>query len=99
FAKKGAEAMELGARERFDVVLMDVQMPVMDGVEATRRIRQMAGPAREVPIIGLTANVLASEQKRYLAAGMDACLTKPIDWTQLFAALVHSGGGSDTDSG
>ena len=97
FATNGAEAVELVARERFDVVLMDVQMPVMDGVEATRQIRQMAGPAREVPIIGLTANVLASEQERYLAAGMNACLTKPIDWAQLFAALARSGGGSETE--
>ena len=97
FATSGAEAVELVARERFDVVLMDVQMPVMDGVEATRQIRQMAGPAREVPIIGLTANVLASEQQRYLAAGMNACLTKPIDWEQLFAALARSGGGSETE--
>jgi signal transduction histidine kinase/ActR/RegA family two-component response regulator len=97
FATSGAEAVELVVRERFDVVLMDVQMPVMDGVEATRQIRQMAGPAREVPIIGLTANVLASEQQRYLAAGMNACLTKPIDWDQLFAALARSGGGSETE--
>ena len=97
FATNGAEAVELVARERFDMVLMDVQMPVMDGVEATRRIRQMAGSAREVPIIGLTANVLASEQERYLAAGMNACLTKPIDWTQLFAVLARSGGGSKAE--
>ena len=97
FATNGAEAVELVARERFDMVLMDVQMPVMDGVEATRRIRQMAGPAREVPIIGLTASVLASEQERYLAAGMNTCLTKPIDWTQLFAVLARSGGGSKAE--
>ena len=87
-AQDGAEAVGLVARERFDVVLMDVQMPVMDGVEATRRIRQMEGPAREVPIIGLTANVMASEQERYLAAGMDACLTKPVDWTELATAVA-----------
>src|SRR3954449_8266896 len=97
FATSGAEAVELVARERFDVVLMDVHMPVMDGVEATRRIRRMDGPARKVAIIGLTANVLASEQQRYLAAGMNACLTKPIDWDQLFAALARSGGGSETE--
>jgi len=97
FATNGAEAVDLVARERFDVVLMDVQMPVMGGVEATRRIRRMAGPTREVPIIGLTANVLASEQERYLAAGMNACLTKPIDWDQLFAALARSGGRSETE--
>ena len=87
-AQEGAEAVDLVARERFDVVLMDVQMPVMDGVEATRRIRNMDGPAREVPIIGLTANVMASEQERYLAAGMNACLTKPIDWTELATAVA-----------
>ena len=57
----------------------------------------MAGPAREVPIIGLTASVLASEQERYLAAGMNTCLTKPIDWTQLFAVLARSGGGSKAE--
>jgi CheY-like chemotaxis protein len=89
FATNGAEAVELVAREWFDVVLMDVQMPVMDGVEATRRIRRMEGPVREVPILGLTANVMASEQERYLAAGMNACLTKPVDWDQLFAALAR----------
>ena len=97
FATNGAEAVDLVARERFDVVLMDVQMPVMDGVEATRRIRRMAGLTREVPIIGLTANVLASEQERYLAAGMNACLTKPVDWDQLFVALARSGGRSETE--
>ena len=99
FARDGAEAVDLVARERFDVVLMDVQMPVMDGVEATRRIRQMEGPAREVPIIGLTANVMASEQERYLAAGMDACLTKPIDWTELATAVAERTGPNNATSG
>jgi len=56
-------------------------------VEATRRIRALDGPAGRVPIVGLTANVLASERERYLAAGMDRCLTKPIAWEELFAAL------------
>jgi signal transduction histidine kinase/DNA-binding NarL/FixJ family response regulator/HPt (histidine-containing phosphotransfer) domain-containing protein len=92
FAKDGREAVDRAMQEQFDVVLMDVQMPVMDGVEATRRIRALEGPARHLPILGLSANVLASEQSRYLAAGMNECLSKPINWTQLFAALArHSG--------
>ncbi len=70
-AEDGAAAVELAARERFDVVLMDVQMPVMDGMEATRRIRRLPPPAGAVPILALTANVMASERERYLAAGMD----------------------------
>jgi signal transduction histidine kinase/ActR/RegA family two-component response regulator len=87
FAQNGAEAVELVKQGRFDIVLMDVQMPVMDGVEATRRIRKLPGSRRKVTIVGLTANVIASDRERYLAAGMDDCLTKPIDWDKLFAAL------------
>src|SRR3954452_18671985 len=77
FAADGAEAVALVARERFDAVLMDVQMPVMDGVEATRRVRALPPPACRVPVLGLTANVLEGERRRYLSAGMDRCLTKP----------------------
>jgi signal transduction histidine kinase/CheY-like chemotaxis protein/HPt (histidine-containing phosphotransfer) domain-containing protein len=89
FAENGAEALELVQREPFDVVLMDVQMPVMDGVEATRRIRALPGPASRVAILGLTANVMAREHERYLGAGMDDCLPKPIDWDRLHAALAR----------
>jgi CheY-like chemotaxis protein len=91
FAANGAEAVGLAARERFDAVLMDVRMPVMDGVEATRRIRALPPPAGRVPIVRLTANVVASERERYLAAGMDACLAKPVDWGRLFAVLARLG--------
>jgi CheY-like chemotaxis protein len=90
FAVNGAEAVELARREQFDVVLMDVQMPVMDGVEATRQIRQLPS-GRAIRIIGLTANVVATERERYLAVGMDECLTKPIDWNLLFGALARGG--------
>ena len=92
FATNGEEALGLAARERFDLVLMDVQMPVMDGVEATRRIRKLPPPAGTVPIVALTANVMAKERERYLAAGMVACLMKPIEWGELFAALARHGG-------
>jgi response regulator RpfG family c-di-GMP phosphodiesterase len=80
----------LAARERFDVIVMDVQMPVMDGLEATRRIRRLSPPAGAVPIVGLSANVLEEERRRYLAAGMDRCLTKPIAWPELFSALAEA---------
>lgn len=94
FAHDGAEALEAVQREPFDMVLMDVQMPVMDGVEATRRIRALPGEARRIPIIGLTANVMSQEQARYLQAGMDACLMKPIEWERLDAAIArHSAAG------
>ena len=86
-AEDGAEAVNLVAREQLDVVLMDVQMPVMDGVEATQRIRRMPGPMAGVPILALTANVMHSERERFLAAGMNQCLTKPVIWPELFAAL------------
>ena len=92
FAGNGVEALEAVQRQVFDLVLMDVQMPVMDGVEATRRIRRLPPPVGQVPIIGLTANVMARERALYLGAGMDDCLPKPIDWEQLHAALRRIAG-------
>jgi CheY-like chemotaxis protein len=87
FAGNGEEAVRLARDGDFDLVLMDVQMPVMDGVEATRRIRALDGPASGLPIVGLTANVMARERDGYLQAGMDECLTKPIDWRELSAVI------------
>jgi CheY-like chemotaxis protein len=86
-AENGFDAVELVSREPFDAVIMDVQMPVMDGVEATRRIRQLKSSQSSVHIVGLTANVGSDERGHYLAAGMDACVSKPIDWSRLFSAL------------
>ena len=79
----GAEAVAAVSAHRFDAVLMDVQMPVMDGVEATRRIRALPGAGRNIPIIALTANVLTGARQSYVAAGMNACVDKPISWTEL----------------
>ena len=66
-------------------------MPVMDGVEAAARIRQLPSPACDVPVIALSANVMAEDLARYNAAGMNGALTKPIDWPKLFAALAQHG--------
>ena len=78
---------------------MDVRMPVLDGVEATRRIRAMSGPMSSVPIIGLTANIMEDEHRRYVSAGMDMILTKPVVWPDLFAviAAVAEGRGAGGD--
>jgi CheY-like chemotaxis protein len=88
FAENGAEAVDLVQREPFDLVFMDVQMPVMDGIEATRRIRNLTKPISDIPIFALTANVMASEREKYLAAGMNDCLLKPIDWKRLRSAIA-----------
>ncbi len=91
-AANGKEAVELVAREVFDVVLMDVQMPAMDGIEATFRIRRLPQPACDVPVVALSANVMPEDMARYRAAGMNGALTKPIDWPKLFEALAAHGG-------
>jgi PAS domain S-box-containing protein len=88
FAQNGAEAVELAAEGRFDLVLMDVQMPVMDGIEAARWIRRLPPPAGAVPIAALTANVMEAERERCLAAGMSRVLTKPVAWPELFATMA-----------
>ena len=81
----------VGAAERgaFDLVLMDVQMPGMDGVEAARRIRALGAPAGQVPILALTANVLAHQREAYLQAGMDGVVGKPIAPSALLAEIAR----------
>ncbi len=93
-AVNGLEALARLRTEEFDAVLMDVQMPEMDGVEAvqTWRAEEPArGPAR-LPIVALTANVMAGDQERYRAAGMDAFLPKPLDPPRLFAVVEELAG-------
>lgn len=84
----GHAALEVLARERFDVVLMDINMPRIDGIEATRRFRMFERPVgRRTPIIALTADVTDETRARCLAAGIDDCITKPIDLPKLLAAI------------
>jgi CheY-like chemotaxis protein len=89
-AENGAEAVKLFSAdpERYDLVLMDVQMPEMDGYEASRQIRSMGIPkAAVVPIVAMTANVFREDIEKCLAAGMDAHLGKPLDAGEMLTML------------
>ena len=95
-ASNGREAVEAAMQQTYDAILMDVQMPVMDGVQATRRIRALPAPRCEVPIVAVTADALAGADERYKAAGMDAYVSKPLDPAKLLeqlAAVVTGHGG------
>jgi two-component system, sensor histidine kinase and response regulator len=89
-ANNGAEGVAACEMRRFDIVLMDLQMPVMDGMTATRKIREMASGAH-VPIIALTANAMRGDRERCEAAGMDGYLTKPIEVERLRTTLAQFG--------
>jgi two-component system, sensor histidine kinase and response regulator len=86
-AEDGVAAVGLCAQANFDLVLMDMQMPGMDGLQATERIRALDSPMRRVPVIALTANALQGDRERCLAAGMDDYLTKPFNPEQLAAII------------
>ncbi len=87
-AQDGEQALALLRDLAFDAVLMDVQMPVMDGLEATRQIRTDMS-LKGLCVIAMTANALPEDRQRYLHAGMDDVLTKPVDPQQLLATLAH----------
>jgi CheY-like chemotaxis protein len=91
-AENGRQAVEAASARPYDVVLMDIQMPEMDGIEATRRIRELPSPAREVTIIALTANAMSGAEEYYRAAGMDDFVSKPIRAELLLGKLARLGG-------
>ncbi|ACY14480.1 hybrid sensor histidine kinase/response regulator [Haliangium ochraceum] len=86
-AENGQQAVALVARGSFDAVLMDVHMPTMDGLAATRAIRAMGLSASQLPIVGLTASVVNDNREEYLASGMNDCIGKPFRVAELFAVL------------
>jgi two-component system, sensor histidine kinase len=86
-AEDGVEAVEAVQERRFDLILMDIKMPRMDGVQATQAIRALTGPARDIPIVALTANADPDDAKRYLAIGMAAVVEKPIKPERLRMAM------------
>ena len=73
--------------KQYDLVLMDCQMPEMDGYQASRQIRSLPGVAATIPIVALTANALHEEEAKCLAVGMNGFLTKPLDRPKLVACL------------
>lgn len=83
----GAQALERVQTAAFDVVLMDIQMPVMDGLTAAVRIRELGGALARVPIFALTADIVSERRDAYLNGGFDKVLAKPIDWAMLKQAL------------
>ena len=86
-AEDGVEAVEAVQERRFDLILMDIKMPRMDGVQATAAIRALTGPARGIPIVALTANADPDDAKKYLAIGMAAVVEKPIKPERLRMAM------------
>ncbi|HEX6092074.1 MAG TPA: response regulator [Dongiaceae bacterium] len=90
----GYEALEAVSSRPYDAILMDIQMPEMDGIEATRRIRGMSGPVARLPIIAMTANAMKGDRERLLSVGMNDYVAKPIEKAQLFHALARATGDS-----
>jgi CheY-like chemotaxis protein len=92
----GKEAVEAVQRKDYHLVLMDMQMPLMDGIAAAEAIRGLDGPQRQVPIVALTANALVGQREICLAAGMNGFLTKPIQPDELYEAILRLGS-AETD--
>jgi signal transduction histidine kinase/CheY-like chemotaxis protein len=99
----GARAVATFGRERFDLILMDIQMPEMDGIQATRAIREKERvTGGHIPIVAMTAHVMSGDRERFLAAGMDGYVSKPVRSGELVAAIeaaVESPSGDSSDSG
>ena len=85
-ARDGAQGVEAARRERPDLVLMDLSLPVLDGWEATRRLKQ-AAETHSIPVVALSAHAMAGERERALEAGCDDFDTKPVDLDRLLAKI------------
>jgi len=90
-AENGQAALNACATQRFDLILMDIQMPGMDGLEATAAIRKKEiSTGAHMPIIAMTAHALTGDRERCLAAGMDGYVSKPIRTAELFSAIENA---------
>ncbi len=98
-AETGRQAVAAVEKAIYDVVLMDVQMPELDGVEATQLIRALPPPRGQIPIIAVTAHAMAGAREEYLALGMNDYISKPIDPAELLAKLAGFGPCPTTDRG
>ena len=88
-ADNGQEAVDACARTRYAIVLMDGQMPTLDGFEATRRIRQNEGDEHHTPIVAMTASATKGDRERCIEAGMDDYVSKPLHPAELFDAIFR----------
>ena len=89
-ALSGHEALDHLGREAFDVVLMDIHMPAMSGIEVVRKLRASVGPERLVPVIALTADVLSRTKAEYLALGFNDFVSKPILVSRLIQSIARA---------
>jgi CheY-like chemotaxis protein len=94
-AGNGREALDLLEKQPFDLVLLDCNMPVMDGMEAIVRIRSSGAPWATLPVIALTANVMSGDRERLLALGMSGYVSKPVDRLELYAEIERTLGAAD----
>jgi len=97
-ATNGAEAIEVFRANPVDLVLMDIQMPDMSGLEAARRLRQLEGEGRHTPVIAVTAHAFPEEQEQFLREGMDACIAKPLDAATLWRLIDKLAAGTPVPS-
>jgi CheY-like chemotaxis protein len=85
--ENGQEAVHITSARQYDIILMDCNMPIKDGWQATEEIRQMAGPNKMTPIIAVTANAMKGDREKCMAAGMDDYISKPVDRKRLQEVL------------
>ena len=88
-AENGLEALKRLAEDRFDIVLLDIHMPVLDGLATLKRLRASSEPWNTIPVIALTADAMSGDRERYLAEGMDGYIPKPIDQRELLAEITR----------
>jgi CheY-like chemotaxis protein len=91
-AVSGPEALEQVSRQAFDVVLMDIHMPEMSGIEVLKRMREDTGPANATPVIALTADILSREPAEYMALGFSGFVPKPVMVQGLIVAIARAAG-------